>query len=481
MQFDFMILEMNDRTKKHPPSILFLMSDEHRADVSGFGGDTVVRTPFLDGIAREGVVFDHAYCPSPICSPSRQAMAAGQRPRTCGAEIQRDDLPPQSMTFSRQLGLYGYYTCAAGKMHYGGPDPMQGWTQRMGMDIIAGGGAYEMKVNLADLGAGSRGDGKWSTAKEIKRAGVGRAWPTQVSDRAALNGALDFVDQYFLAPYFDRVVAPRPLLFQLSFNRPHYPYLTRDENLFTYYLNRVPLRLDEPVFDHPFLARQAVEPGQDVTLREMRRAVAAYYGMVEEIDTDYARLYHRLEHCGENMDDWWIVYTADHGEMLGEHGVWEKQKFFEASVRVPLVIRPPRELREAWNCTGKRVTQNVSLLDLFATLCDAADVPLPLDEETVNGAGLESRSLLPLMRGEANDWDDRIVSEFGGKNLLVKQGPLKYQWYGWPGCENHREVLFDLDADPSERCNLIAEPRYIQSLNDFRAQRDELGFAPVDD
>lgn len=470
---------MNRPAKKHHPSILFLMSDEHRADVSGFGGNDVIRTPFLDSIAREGVVFDNAYCASPICVPGRQAMMVGQRPRTCGVEEFGQDLPSGSMTFARQFARYGYNTCAAGKLHHVGADQMQGWTRRIGMDVHVGGNARDLKVDLTDLGAGSRGDGKWSDAKEIKRAGVGRGAPTQGVDSVALHNALHFVENYFVDPYYDRPAAPLPLLLKLSFNRPHYPYQTREE-LLTYYLNRVPLFLDEPVFDHPFLSQRAVEPSKDVTIREMRRAVAAYYGMIEEVDGDYARLCEQLEHVGEDLDDWWIVYTTDHGEMLGEHGIWEKQKFFEASVRVPLIIRPPRDLRDSWGCAGKRVIQNVSLLDLFATLCDAADVPLPDTAETVNAAGLESRSLLPLLRGETGGWSDEAVSEFRGTNLMVKQGSVKYQWYGGPESAGQREVLFDLDSDPTERGNLIDEPRYVEMLADFRRRRNELGFAPAD-
>ena len=485
------------------PSILFLMSDEHRADVAGFAGNDVVRTPFLDELSRTGVTFDNAYCPSPICIPCRQAMAAGQRPRTCGVERYGQDLPPFSMTFARRLAQYGYTAAVAGKLHHMGPDQMQGWTHRMGMDTAVAGPFRDLRIEPEPERAGRRADGKWSDAKEIKRAGVGVGPTTQGADASALEDALRFVDRYFADPYYDRPTAPRPLLLKLSFVRPHYPYFTREE-LFTYYLNRVPLFLDEPVSDHPFLGQRAVSVGAvgsgapgsgvtgsgaigsggDVTERELRRATAAYYGMIEEIDTDYAALAARLEHVGEDLDDWWVVYTSDHGEMLGEHGIWEKQKFYEGSARVPLLIRPPRAEREAWGCAGRRVTENVSLLDLFATLCGAAGVPLPPDEETVNGAGLESRSLLPLMGapvdaagGGAAGWDDEATSEFGGTNLMIKRGNLKYQWYGGPGCAEQREVLFDLERDPSERVDFMGEERYAAAIERFRRRRGELGFA----
>ncbi|MEM8494574.1 MAG: sulfatase-like hydrolase/transferase [Planctomycetota bacterium] len=462
-----------------PPNILFLMSDEHRADLAGFGGNDVVRTPVLDELARTGVVFDNAYCPSPVCVPCRQAMAAGQRPRTCGVEQFCEDLPPNSMTFARRLQQYGYETCCVGKLHHTGPDQMQGWTQRLGLDTHVGDAFRDLRVDPTTLGAGAWSDGKWSDAKEIRRAGVGKGPMTQVHDASAIDEALRYADVYFANAYYDRPVAPRPLLLKLSFTRPHYPYFA-DEALFTYYLNRVPVFEDEPLFDHPFLSQHAVTPGQDVTVRELRRATAAYYAMIEAMDLDYGRMMDRLTELGEDLDDWWIVYTSDHGEMLGEHGIWEKQKFFEGSARVPLVIRPPARLRDAWGCTGLRVQQNVNLIDLFATLCEAAEVPLPPPEECVRGRALDSRSLVPLMRGATETWDNETTSEYGGTNLMIRRDDLKYQWYDREDCRSQPtdlEVLFDLSRDPGERHNAADDPAYADTILAFRKRRDELGFA----
>lgn len=117
------------------PSILILMSDEHRADVLGFAGNGVVHTPVLDSLASDAIVFSNAYTPSPICIPARQCIAAGQLPRTCRAERYGDDLPPFSMTFARRLSQFGYATVCAGKLHHDGPDQMQGWTTRVGSDM----------------------------------------------------------------------------------------------------------------------------------------------------------------------------------------------------------------------------------------------------------------------------------------------------------------------------------------------------------
>ncbi len=442
------------------PNILFLMSDEHRHDVLGYAGNDVVRTPRLDALAESGVVFTNAYTPSPICIPGRQALMSGQLPRTCGVESFAQDLDPGYMTFARRFAQYAYHTVAAGKLHHTGPDQMQGWNQRLGSEI-----------RMADHRIQGRHDAsfapfadtfrhvKWSDTKEVLRAGVG--WPpSHEADAYALQGVLNFIRDHFTDPYFDRARPERPVLLKVSFNQPHYPYQT-DQARFEYYLNRVQPFRDEPVFDHPFLSQRQVQPGTDVTDRDLQRATAAYYGMVETIDAFYGQVLDALTAVGQNLDDWIILYTSDHGEMLGEHGIWEKQKFFEGSVRVPLFIRWPRGL-----AGGRTVTANVNLCDLFATLCDLAAIPLPPDRD--------SRSLVPLCHGAADDWSNETISQFGGRNLMIKQDALKYQYYG----EDMPEVLFDLVRDSAERSNLLTDPQYRDALHGFRARRRALGFGP---
>lgn len=442
------------------PNVLFLMSDEHRPDVTGYEGDPVIRTPILDELAATGVAFRNAYTPSPICIPGRQSLMAGQLPRTCGCETFAHDLPPGHMTFARRFAQWGYATVACGKLHHQGTDQMQGWTRRISGDIavapqfIPDRQEEEFARHARPISAV-----KWSDAKEIQRAGIGRG-PNVVHDEYAVQGALQFIEEYFTSPYYDREQAGRPLLLKVSLLQPHYPYTT-DASKFGYYLNRVCPFLDQPVSSHPFLGRREVRPGIDVSVRELRRATAAYYGMVETIDEQYRRVLDALRAVGQDPDEWIIVYTSDHGEMLGEHGIWEKQKFYEASVRVPLIVRWPRRF-----AGGRVVRQNVNLCDLFATLCDLTGIATP--------SGLDSRSLVPLLHGDADGWFDETVSQFGLYNLMIKRGALKYQHYG----PEMPEVLFDLDRDPTEMTDFIADPIYAAALDAFRVRRAQLGHGP---
>lgn len=438
------------------PNVLFLMSDEHRADIAGFAGDPVVRTPVLDELARTGTVFRNAYTPSPICVPARQCMMAGKLPKTCGCEGWID-LQPGTLTFARLFSQYAYRTVCCGKLHHQGPDQMQGWTDRPAGDLQVTPAHIPGKIE-PEFRRHERPfkEYKWNDAKEVRRAGIGTSHLTHW-DREWTQTALRFIEEYFNNAAYDREQT-QPLMLKVSLVEPHYPYQT-DADKFGYYLNRVVPFLDEPVSSHPFLSQRQVVPGRDALEREIRRATAAYYGMIETIDSHYGEVLERLAYVGQDLDDWIIVYVSDHGEMLGEHGIWEKQKFYEASARVPFIIRWPRRFPGP----PRTVNENVNLCDLFATLCELCDIPTP--------KGLDSRSLVPLLQGDASGWSDEVVSQFGRHNVMIKQGDLKYQYYG----PDMPEVLFDLAADPRERTDFISDPAYAPAVARFRERLAALG------
>lgn len=430
------------------------MSDEHRADVTGYEGNSIIRTPVLDELASTGVVFSNAYTPSPICIPGRQSIMAGQFPRTTGCEKFGEDLSPGYMTYARKFAQYGYTTAVSGKLHHNGPDQFQGWTNRISGDI---GSIQTIEGCISEeFERYKTPRNKWSQSKEVYKAGIGKG-PGADHDEYAVKGVLNFIESYFNSSYYDRSQVA-PLLLKVSLVQPHYPYLT-DEEKFTYYLNRVKPYVNQEVSEHPFLSKWQVAFDDHVAERDLRRATAAYYGMIETIDKHYGTVMNALHHVGQDLDDWIIVYTSDHGEMLGEHGVWEKQKFYEGSARVPLIIRWPKGLSG-----GKIVTENVNLCDLFATLADLANLDIP--------SNLDSRSLVKLMEGQAQTWDNEAISQFGGTNLMIKQDHLKYQYYG----TDMQEVLFDLKRNPEETINYVNFEEYAIKIEQFRIRSAELGF-----
>lgn len=443
------------------PNILFLMSDEHRADVAGFAGNTVIRTPTLDRLAASGVVFRNAYTPSPICVPGRQCLASGQLPKTCGCEGWVD-LTPGYRTFAQEFSRYAYSTTCAGKLHHHGPDQMQGWRNRLAPDAEVS-DMYVTNPIAAEFDRyqPAPGTGKWSNQREVEEARPVDG-PNQAFDRRVLQASLDYLSRYFDDPLYHRPQNHRPLLFKCSLMQPHYPYFT-DQARFDYYHDRVPT-YDETPCDHPVLSLSQQNKPVDLSAAAIRRATATYYGMIDTIDDYYGQILQRLADLGENLDEWIIVYTSDHGEMLGEHGIWEKTRFYEGSVRVPLIIRWP-----AGFGGGRVVDENVNLCDLFATFCDLAGLPVP--------PGLDSRSLAPLLRDEGGTWFNESVSQYNHDHVMIKQDTLKYQYYG----ASLPEVLFDLAADPGETINRATQPAYAPVMTRFRARLAQLGHGPQAD
>lgn len=435
-------------------NILFIMADELRADVTGFGGNCIIRTPNLDRLAAKATVFDNAYTPSPICIPARQCLTAGQFPTTCKCMCYGEDLPADYSTFPKLLAAYGYETVACGKLHHMGKDQMQGYTRRIGGEC-----RVEPKYldNVVVPRTMQRKGFKWSQQEEVMRATTTAEarTPHLAEDELAINGAEMLIYNHFVNAFYKRATPEVPLLLMVSFNQPHYPYVAEPE-LLDYYMERVELFTDQQLFPHEFMRRHAV----DVPEENLRKATAAYYAMVEKVDSYVGRLLQALEEAGQNLDDWMVIFTSDHGEMLGEHGVWEKQKFFEGSVRVPLFISLPGQEKYG------RVAENVNLCDIFATICSTMEIPIP--------EGLDSRDMVGLILGTEKEWDNETVSMFDRTNIMIKREQLKYQYYA-VDCS---EILFDLEYEPEECTNLIGEVRYQEKVARFRERIRDFGFEP---
>ncbi|MHC4715731.1 MAG: sulfatase family protein, partial [Planctomycetota bacterium] len=368
------------------------------------------------------------------------------------------DLTPGYDTFARRFAQHAYHTVCSGKLHHLGADQMQGWTRRLAPDAMVfdkytpGLIAERYRQYTATILTDRKTNEFY--VKEA-RADFGTH---QRFDQRAIEDAEDFVRTHFAGPADRR----RPVMLKLSLLQPHHPFFTSAE-LLDYYCDRVKVFVDEPC-NHPVLSLSQIEHPVSVSEEEIRRATATYYGMTETIDTYYGQLMDALTAAGENLDEWIIVYLSDHGEMLGEHGIWEKARFYEGSVRVPLVVRWPKRLPG-----GTVVDQNVNLCDLYATLCDLAGVPCP--------PGLDSRSLVGLMDGDAAGWSNETVSQIRRhhrNHVMIKQDDLKYQYYG----EDIPEVLFDLAADGGETSNLAADGRYAPAMASFRTRLAELGYGP---
>lgn len=450
------------------PHILKICSDQHSPHVVGYAGDPYVRTPNLDALAATGTVLENHYAACPICIPGRFSMIAGRTPSELGAPYFESILDPATPTYMRHLTDRGYQTTCVGKMHFHGQDQMYGWMFRPYGDMQMLGHRYSDGYRVeTDVTGGNpprsiqRGAAGGYNAWMLKNAGPGDTGNIRW-DRSVTREAIENLTDYFTPSFIDEIYqGDRPLLFEVSFKTPHCPFVCPPE-LFDYYMDILPGPKDSEVATvlPTFLRNKASnDMPPDITSEMIRRARAAYWGLVEWMDTRIGDLLACLDELGVR-DQFVIQYTADHGEMIGEHGMWQKHVFYEQSVRVPTLFAG-RGIPE-----GRRVRENTSHLDLYATLCDIAGVDLPhLGDTPWSG-----RSVMPLVQGSGASIvsnDERVVlSEFrapagngraegireGVWIVMAKQGDLKIIDYG-----NGERQVFDLANDPSESRSIAPE------------------------
>lgn len=427
------------------PNLLFLFSDQHTRRIAGCYGDPVAQTPNLDRLAREGVVFDHAYCPSPLCVPSRMSMLTARHPFEQECWTNDDYLRSDAATWLHSAGAAGYRPVLAGRLHAMGPDQLHGYAERMVGDHSPNWGG----VPRHDLGVLDKANDPWR--ESLDRSGIGQS-AYQVKDIAAAEAACDYLRSVGAAR---RAGDDTPFCLTAGFLLPHPPYVAwRDD--YERFAGRVPPPTHGAPPSPPHAWEQWWRANRniaDIDAAAIDRARTAYYALVYRLDVLLGQVLQCL--ADEGLDeDTLIVYSTDHGDQLGERGLWWKHTLYEDSVRVPLVLRWPKRLP-----AGERRAQVVDLLDVAATMASALGGPaLPY------GRG---RDLLPIARDSRATWVDEVFSEHctdtvpawtGGQSTqqrMVRSGTWKLIYsHGYPA------QLFDLANDPHERHDLAGDPQH---------------------
>ena len=411
------------------------MSDQHNPHVLGSSGDTLVRTPNLDHLARGGVRFGNNYCNHPLCVPSRMSFLTGRHCHELDIRSNGDFLRAEVPTFAHGLGRAGYETVLCGRMHIVGPDQNHGFSKRLVGDLNNDFGGHDPAIT-GDLPIQTAYD----TEVACRLAGPGRT-TYQMYDEAVTASAVEFLG----ARSGEDATAPFCLV--VGYVLPHCPFSCPEE-LFSYYRDKVTLpELPGDYFEqlHPAVRLYRDRGKMDVpSSDEMLNARAAYYGMVDLMDQNIGRVLAALDAAGLR-DDTVVVYTSDHGEMAGEHRMWMKTCFYEGSAAVPLIVSSPDGIARE-----EPVRQVTSLVDVAPTLLDLAGAePLP----EVPGSSL-ARFL--QAEGQADDWPDTAFVECSAPvySRMIRSGPWKLNVY--PGYD--RPQLFNLDEDPEEFNDRAGDP-----------------------
>ena len=438
------------------PNLLYIHSDQHSPHVTGCYGNDLVDTPNLDRLAASGVMFDNVYCCSPICVPSRMSMLSGRHPYQNEVWTNEHGLDSRIPTIAHAMGAAGYQPELVGRMHAVGPDQLHGYAAR----FVGDHGANFPGNPGPDRGILSVTAGPHHLS--LERSGPGQS-AYQVHDEDVTAVTIARLNR--LGVQKRAGLLKQPFSISVGLMLPHPPYVARQED-YDRYADSMPLPGKSPPppdEQHPFLRWWRQSTGIEVMDNgEVRRARAAYAGLVYRTDAMIGQILHALVENGLD-DNTLIIYTSDHGDMQGEHGLFWKHVFYEESVRVPLILSwagriPPQQ----------RCQQVVSALDVAATMLDAMEAPsLP------NSAG---RSFLSQIEGlhEVPAWENVAFSEYctdkfgppeGAYHRMIRREEWKYIHY-----HEHPSQLFNLREDPDELFDRSGDPGCRSILQDLRGE-----------
>jgi choline-sulfatase len=435
-------------TTRHP-SVLFIMADQLAARWLPIHGHPLVKAPNLERLADEGVVFDNAYTTSPLCAPARATVMNGLLPSRTGVYDNAAEFPSAIPTWAHYLRLEGYRTCLSGKMHFVGPDQLHGLEERLTTDIYPADFGWTPDWRLQH----DRIDWWYHNMTSVLQPGI-----------AEITNQLEFDDEVaFLAirKIYDyaRYDGDKPFCLMVSFTHPHDPYaarvrfwnLYRDDEIDLPAVPALPFDRLDPHSQR--LRGVAAMDEYQVTEADLRSARHGYYANISYVDDLIGQAISTLEATG-HRDDTVIIFTSDHGDFLGERGLWYKMSFLEPSSHVPLVIWAPRLF------ASRRVREPVSLADILPTLVD-----IGTEGKKNLARPADGRSLYPLLLGKTEVKDATIWGEYLGEGVvspmyMIRRGALKFIF-----TPTDPDQLFDVDADPNELKNLApAKPELIRSL-----------------
>jgi len=445
-------------TQDRRPNILLVMPDQMRGDCLSLEGHPVLRTPNIDSIGREGVHFARAYTTCTSCIAARRSLLTGLHPATGGVVGYREGVPITTPTVTELLRDAGYATAIAGRnMHQSPHEKPYGFDKRvLGSTYVKDDDyAKYLDERAPDLG-GIRGIGLSCNGREA------RPWPV----------AEELHPTNWAARQAARLLAEeesgRPMFLVASFYAPHPPLCPPAR-----YMERF-LKMDMPAaavgdwetpppkgsYETNGDAHRVVLEGE-----ELRRAQAGYFGLIEQIDGLLGELLEEFKRKSEEAGrPWVIVFTSDHGELLGDHYLFRKCQPYEGSSRIPLLIQGSPDLGFA---PGAKCAAPVCLEDIMPTLLELADAPAP--------GNLDGRSLVPVLRGEAESVREILHGEHApcydaeqGYHMLA-DGRMKYVWRPASG----REELFDLESDPHELHDLAARPDMSETISAWRERMVE--------
>ena len=453
---------MRESTRKN---ILFIMTDQQRPDSLGCYGSDIAITPNLDKLAEEGVIFDNCYVQNPLCCPARYSILTGRYPHSHRVRANWYGIREGERSFAHQLNEVGYNTAAIGKMHF------TPWYDNFGFDgrIIA-----EAKFHTNCPDDYERFLNKHGTSRSElydMASSEYRNNCTAIKSKVPQELHIDTFVGLSICEYLRNV--REPFCAFASFLSPHNPYdppepydgLFEDvefppRNMSEGEVNRKPREAYDYINSRPEIKKWPNRT-DELTDKQIHKMKSYYYSTNTLVDDWIGRILEALKEEGL-YNNTIIVYTSDHGDLLGDHGLIFKQCFYEQSVKVPLIFHAPDVL------APRRVGDLVESIDIFNTLCELGNA--------WQGEGTQGRSLLPLLDGK-KDYQHReaVFSEnYFGRMVRYKHHKMVY----YPG-QTYGEI-YNLEEDPYEQNNLWEELEGSQIKRDLKDLLLEWSFTSED-
>ncbi|MBY6048364.1 choline-sulfatase [Vannielia litorea] len=431
------------------PNFLIIMVDQLNGTLFPDGPADWLHAPNLKRLAARSTRFRNGYTASPLCAPGRASFMSGQLPSVTGVYDNAAEFPSDLPTYAHHLRRAGYQTCLSGKMHFVGPDQMHGFEERLTTDIYP-----------ADFGwtpdyrkPGERIDWWYHNMGSVTGAGVAEiSNQMEYDDEVAYHATRKLYD---LARGHDE----RPWCLTVSFTHPHDPYVAR-KRFWDLYEECEHLAPEVGAFEYEEQdphSKRIFDANDwrsfDITEEDIRRSRRAYFANISYLDEKVGELLDVLEATRQEAT---ILFVSDHGDMLGERGLWFKMNFYEGSARVPVMIASPE-------MAPGLVEAPVSNIDICPTLCDLAGVSM---EEVMPWTAGES--LKPL--GQGAERQSAVAMEYAAEASYAPLVSLRKGRYKLNLCALDPDQLFDLEADPHELTNLAGDPAHTEAYEALKAE-----------
>ncbi len=437
------------------PNILILMADQLAPHYTGAYDHPIVKTPNMERLAERGCRFDAAYTPYPLCAPARFSMLSGQLASRIRAYDNAAEFSSNIPTICHYLNRLGYHSCLTGKMHFIGPDQLHGFSERLTTDIYPADYAFTPNWKFAE----HRIHEWYHNMMSVHEAGSAQInFQHEFDDEAGFHGIRRLYD-------YARDPKTTPFFMVASFTHPHDPYVARPKWWNLYADNEIDMpRLEvntvpaDPHSQRLLVGIQAdVDPPADQAVRNARRA---YYANTSYVDDWIGQFVDTLDKTGL-LDNTIVIFTADHGDMLGERGLWYKMSFFEQSVRVPLIIAGP-------GIQNATISKACSTIDLLPTLLELVTGRSDYLREL--GMPSDGHSLSDLLTGDGSNYESFAISEYSAECASHPMIMLRRNEFKYVHCDADPPMLFNLANDPDELNNLAQKDSHRQIAASFHAE-----------